>query len=167
MDVRVSLDHVLILDLLPSVFIDLLGIPTIPNISCIVILVLATRGHAEVGALVATPILLFLASLRIAEIVSQGVHEFVVLLTAVVQVGIEIVMVLEVVDGKLGHIIESWVLAPVYELRFVRHHVPLKGGSRSCLQLSPHGLVGCLVVALVFLPSDLCDGTFSRLDCNA
>ena len=108
MDVRVciSLDHVLILDLLPSVFIDLLGIPTIPNIRCIIIFVLATRGHAEVGALVA-PILLFLVSLRIAEIVSQGVHEFVVFLTAVVQVGIEIVMILEVVDGELGHIIKS------------------------------------------------------------
>ena len=98
MYVFVSLDHVLILNLLSSVLIDLLGISTIPNINCIVIFVLATGGHAEVGVLV-TIILLFLFSLRIAEIVSQRVNEFVVFLTAVVQVGIEIVMVLEVVDG--------------------------------------------------------------------
>lgn len=65
----VSLDHVLILDLFPSVFIDLFGITAIPNIRCIVIFVLVARGHAEVRALV-PPILLFIVGLYIADIIS-------------------------------------------------------------------------------------------------
>lgn len=59
------------------------------------------------------------------------------------------------------------MLSPVYELRFVCHHVPLKGGSRSCLQLSDHDLVGYLVIALVFSSSHLGRSSFSRLHSNS